>query len=91
MQNGFPFPESIDIPPGGSAELNIAFAIPGEEGCWIASKEAMLSPTKDGPGYLPPGEYLIEVMVKAKNARPVRKKFKIFSPKLGEELRIEEA
>ena len=84
----------MNIPPGESRKLSVAFQLPWEEGCWFTTPGMAWPPSKQDPGYLAPGQHSVAIRVDYNDSagRPysIRKQFKVFSPAMGQTLRIEE-
>ena len=85
---------TVDIPPGESRELGLIFQLPWEEGCWIATPGMAWPPSKQDPAYLAPGQHLVALRLgysdSAGRRHSTRQQYKVFSPAMGQTLRVEE-
>ena len=59
------------------------------EGCYIATNEALRRPRRYNQFYLPPGEHIVEVKVSADNFEPISKTFQVFSPRDPKDLEVQ--
>lgn len=84
---------SVDIDPGSSALLEIAFApcreVPSVsevsrwwngQGCWICEPHALKNPDVSLPSYLPPRDYNVWILVECDNMDETSGQFVIASP-----------
>ncbi len=60
-----------------------------EEGCYIASNDALRWPKAYSQHHLPPGDYIIEVSINSENLASISKKFRLASPKRPSDLVME--
>jgi hypothetical protein len=59
-----------------------------KEGCWIATDIALAKPSVTVPGYMPPGRYVVKVVVGCDNGQGDTKCFEIISPLNWQDLQM---
>jgi hypothetical protein len=59
------------------------------EGCYIAANDALRNPLKYRQYFMPPREYMVEIIISADYFQSVRQRLRIFSTKNPLDLRVE--
>ena len=82
--------EPVDIKTEAK-RVDVAFTMSRLSGqSWLATPLALTAPGKASPAALPPGEYILEVIVSCENGKGDAKTIKLISPNNWEDLRTEE-
>lgn len=78
-------PYSVTVGSAGPAEWELP--IP-KEGCWVANGLALANPCSTAPGYMPPGRYVVELMVGCEEGQGDTQCFEIVSPLEWQDLQM---
>lgn len=78
-------PYSATVGSTGSAEWEQPIPT---EGRWIANAIALVKPCATAPGYMPPGRYVVEVVLACENGQGDTKCFEIVSPSKWQDLQM---
>lgn len=84
-------PQPIDIAKG-QTRLDVAFTQEDQQigGCWISTPYALNNVESErNQFYLPPGVYKIEVIINCENGKGDKRRYRIFSPKDWDKLKME--